>query len=231
MREISETDWAIVRQLALFSGLDDATLRQLLTHAVIEAVPNGTVVFHQDDPAKVFYAVLQGWVTLTRESADGNPTVIGVFTTGESFAEAAILSSQRYPVTARVVEDARLLAIPANEFLSHLRTDANIAINMLASMSRHMRHLVTQIEQQRAKSAPQRLGDFLLRLHPAQDHPSLIRLPYDKSILAGRLGMKPETLSRALARLRDIGVKTQGKDLLVTDFDALKKFTGSELGG
>ena len=52
----------------------------------------------------------------------------------------------------RVVEDARLLAIPANEFLSHLRTDANIAINMLASMSRHMRHLVTQIEQQRAKS-------------------------------------------------------------------------------
>jgi CRP-like cAMP-binding protein len=43
--------------------------------------------------SRCFYAVGRGWVTLTRESADGNPTVIGVFTTGGSFAEAAILSS------------------------------------------------------------------------------------------------------------------------------------------
>jgi CRP-like cAMP-binding protein len=111
-----------------------------------------------------------------------------------------------------------------------LRNDANIALSMLASTSRHMRHLVSQIEQQRAKSAPQRRGDFLLRMHPAPDRPSLIRLPYDKSILVGRLGMKPEILSRALGRLREVGVETQGKDLLVTDFDALKKFSGPELG-
>jgi CRP-like cAMP-binding protein len=230
MRDISGNDWAIVRGLALFSGLADVTLRRLLSHAVIQSVPEGTIVFHQDDPAKVFYAVLQDWVTLTRESAEGNPTVIGVFAMGESFDEAAILSSQRYPVTAKVVEDARLLAIPANEFLNHLRNDAEMALNMLASMSCHMRHLVTQIEQQRAKSTPQRLGDFLLRLHALTENPSLIRLPYDKSIIAGRLGMKPGTLSRALVRLREIGVKTQGKDLIVSDCEALNKFVGGEIG-
>jgi hypothetical protein len=33
-----------------------------------------------------------------------------------------------------------------------------------------------------------------------------VTLPYDKVLIAGRLGMKPESLSRAFARLKDQGV-------------------------
>ena len=44
----------------------------------------------------------------------------------------------------------------------------------------------------------------------------------DKSLIAGRLGMKPETLSRSLAKLRAFGVETTGRELMIRDVGALR---------
>ena len=44
-------------------------------------------------------------------------------------AEAAIFDSSRFPVTAEVVEPARLLVVPAQPFLAALRDDFTIAVN------------------------------------------------------------------------------------------------------
>jgi hypothetical protein len=49
-------------------------------------------------------------------------------------------------------------------------------------------------------------------------------LPFDKSLIARRLGMKPETFSRALAKLRGIGVETQGATVNVEDLDRLRAY-------
>ena len=41
-------------------------------------------------------------------------------------------------------------------------------------------------------------------------------------LIAGRLGMKPETLSRSLAKLRAFGVETTGRELMIRDVGALR---------
>ena len=51
---------------------------------------------------------------------------------GESFAEAAAFESETYPVSAAVVEDARLLVIPAQTFLEKVLGDRRLAIKMMA---------------------------------------------------------------------------------------------------
>ena len=48
-------------------------------------------------------------------------------------------------------------------------------------------------------------------------------LPYDKAVLAGALGMAPEALSRAFPALRAQGVEVRGREILVSDPDALRR--------
>ena len=49
-------------------------------------------------------------------------------------------------------------------------------------------------------------------------------LPYDKVLIAGRLGMKPESLSRAFVRLRDEGVTIRQNRAVIEDVTALRSF-------
>jgi len=196
----------------------------LLVHAVTTQVDVGAVLFVQGDQASRFFAVLSGWIKLSRMMPDGNQAVIGIFTRGDSFAEAAIFGPGEYPVTAEVVTAARLVAIPARPMLAAIAADPTLAINMLASMSQRLRYLVGQLEQLQGKSAPQRLGSFLLRLVPENDGPARIRLPYDKSLIAARLGMKPETFSRSLAKLRPLGVHGEGSDVVVAKPTLLRRY-------
>jgi hypothetical protein len=43
-------------------------------------------------------------------------------------------------------------------------------------------------------------------LAPVEHGCCVIALPYDKNLIAARLGLKPESLSRAFANLRSVGV-------------------------
>lgn len=49
-------------------------------------------------------------------------------------------------------------------------------------------------------------------------------LPYEKSLLAGRLGMTPETLSRSLATLRKLGVTAARDQVEIADLPGLEAF-------
>ena len=77
---------------------------------------------------------------------------------------------------------------------------------MLAAASLHLKSLVEQIETIKLLSGPQRIAQFLLRLCSRQaTGATTVELPYEKALIANRLGMKPESLSRSLTRLRPIG--------------------------
>lgn len=224
MARLSSDELELVSHLALFEGLPAETIHTLLGAAHFRDYSRGTVLFIQGEIADRFYVIFDGWVKLSRETAEGDEYVIGIFSRGESFAEAAIFDSGHYPVNAETVEIAHLLVVPAQPFIAAVHADVGLALNMLASMSRRLRYLVSQGEQLQAKSAPQRLGSFLLRLSPALDSPATIHLPYDKSLIAARLGMKPETFSRALAKLRDLGVRSEGGSVIVSEPAALQRY-------
>ena len=49
-------------------------------------------------------------------------------------------------------------------------------------------------------------------------------LPYDKTLIAGRLGMKPESLSRAFARLRELGVRVKQHHAAIADVGRLREY-------
>ena len=133
-----------------------------------------------------------------------------------------------YPVSGETATDARLLAIPAKAITGMARANPEICLTMLASISAHLKTLVDQIEELKARTGPQRLAGFLAGLAPVSRGPCTIALPYEKLIIAGRLGMKPESLSRAFQRLQPIGVRTNQGIVAVSDVARLAEFAERE---
>ena len=137
-----------------------------------------------------------------------------------------MFDTSRFPVTAEVIEDAKLMMIPAKPFLARVHQNPTLALNMLASLSRRMRGFLGRIEQLQSQSAPQRLADFLVRLAAPNEGAARVRLPIEKALIASRLGMKPETFSRALVQLRRAGVRVDDRDVVIGDVSALRRLGG-----
>lgn len=219
---LGEDDYAMLKGLALFAGFPDADIRKFLgDHVSITPVTRHTTLFLQGEPATRFYIVFDGWVKLYRQSADGHESVIEVLTRGESFAEAAIFDESVYPVSAEVVCDARLMEIPGAPLLRALRTNADLCLNIMSAMSRRMRQVVHQVEQITVRSSIERLALFLGRLSRQRQGAAEVHLPIDKALIAARLGMQPETLSRSFAKLASYGVETHGSIVSIADVAVL----------
>ena len=76
--------------------------------------------------------------------------------------------------------------------------------------------------------ALQRVAEFLASLVPVDSGSCVIALPYDKALIAARLGLKPESLSRTFARLRSVGVVVQASHVAVRDAAKLRQIAADE---
>jgi CRP-like cAMP-binding protein len=218
----------IAAQIPVLSGLKPQSLAVLMAAANLLKLRPGHVLFRQGEPATAFFIIVDGWIKLYRVTPAGDEAVLNVLTTGEGFAEAATFTSDCYRTTACAVTRARVLMIPADHVMNCVREMPDIAIAMMASTSQHLHQMVQRIEQLTAQSAMQRVAAFLTSLAPSTKGACTIALPYDKAVIAGRLGLKPESLSRVFAKLRTVGVDVRASHVIVAEMARLRALVASD---
>lgn len=217
-----------LRDTPLFRGLSDAEYRQVTAGVREVSLERGERVFARGDPAHLFYVVLEGWAKVFRTTVAGEEAVIGIFTRGQSFAEIAALARDVYPADGEAVTEVRLAAIPIDRIVSGIVRDPHLALTMLASVCRHMHALVDEIEQVKGLSGIQRVAEFLVKQSPVQRGACTVRLPYEKTLIASKLGMKAESLSRVFQRLRGHGVVIRRDMAVIDDVEELAAIVGRD---
>jgi CRP-like cAMP-binding protein len=223
-------DWAAVMRIPLFRAIGEPLVRSILRGRSARSYDRGEAVFHQGDIAASFFLVLDGWIKLYRQLPNGDEVVVALLTKGETFAEAMMFLGGRYPASAEAVSPTRLLQVDGAALRDAIMRNPQISFEMLAASSLHLRRLVEQIEQLKAQSAPKRIAGFLLSLITARSGAAQVALPYEKSLIAKRLGMKPESFSRALAKLRGVGISVQREFVHVNDVARLAAFVRGDDG-
>ncbi len=213
----------------LFDGADEAVTQSLAAGTSQQFIKKGTVLFIQGDEAKYVYIIHNGWIKLFNETLDGDEAIVDILTTGDYFGDSAMFGNQCYTFSAEVAEDVTATLIPIQQFRNIIEEHPVIAINMLSNMSRRRKQQDMELEHRTLQNAPQRIGCFMLRLCPEGVTKNiLIHLPYDKTLVAARLGMQPETFSRALARLKkEAHIEVQGATVHISDLNELTTYSCS----
>src|SRR5271166_3026598 len=216
-------DWDIVMQAPLFKAMGPTIARTMSADRSPRLCARGATIFEEGAPADGFFCILEGWVKLFRLREDGEEVVVAIFTAGETIAEVAMFLGGRYPASCEAVSPARLLKIGAANLRRAVLAEPQLAFDMLAAASMRLRQLVDEIEQLKARSARQRIADFFAKQAIAAGS-ARIALPYEKALIASRLGMKPESFSRALGRLAELGVVVERESVFIPDVERLAAF-------
>ncbi len=213
----------------LLSGATPEATDLLLKASRVREFERGATLFLQGEKATAIYIVLEGWIKLFRIAPNGAEAVVGVFTKGRSFGEAVAFRHDVYPVAAEAVTDSRVVRIDAEAYLRQIRENPEFAVAVLSATFLHLQSLVSQVEALKAQTGAQRVAEFLLELSSCKEGACEVVLPYDKVLIAGRLGMKPESLSRAFAKLRDQGVTIRQNHASIADMAVLRGFADEDM--
>lgn len=214
--------FAALSAVPLFARLPEAVRRGMAAATAIRAVAPGTVLAEHGAPAVEMFIVLDGYVKLTVPS--GTIDVVGA---GAVFGESAVTGLGTYATGAEALDRARLAAIDGRTVHAMLAGDMALVMRMMGALSTSLRGLVGQVSDLKLKTTTQRLAMYLLELGGRDEGEVAVTLPFTKRVLAEKLGMTPESLSRSLTALEALGVRQEGRSrLVITDAEALAESCG-----
>ncbi len=159
------------------------------------------ILYRQGETATAIYFVRSGELEAARFSPKGDALVMLRASAGEFFAELA-LNVECYGCSAYAKVDSELFVLPKPKVLESLRGDMAFAMAFLQAQMRNARRQCSRYERVRLRRAEDRVMHFLVT-EAGPD--GWIRLPGPLADWAAELGLTPESLYRALARLRAEG--------------------------
>jgi CRP-like cAMP-binding protein len=212
---------ALLAQLPLFRNLDSDQLALMAqaSHQVRRA--KHEYLFHRGDPANGLYVVAVGGIKLAITAPSGQEKVIEFFGPGQAFGEAVMFLDRPYMVQAQALEDTLLVWIDKRDIYAAIDHDPSFARRMLAGLSLRLHALVQDIETINLQNATQRIIGYLLN-QPREN--GQMHFPVNKNVVASKLGLTPETLSRLLHQLSNAGlISVDGRDVQIHDAAGLEQ--------
>lgn len=227
-------DKNILKNVNLFSDLNEEELGKIFSHSDIRTFGKGEMIFFDTEPYQGFYIVIEGSVKIFKISKDGREHIMHFIYPFNTFAEVPLLEQYEkirndkftYPANAMSLEkDTKLILIRANTFYNIVEKNREICLKMMSGLAKRLRHLNGYIESI-MQDVPKRIAKFILteQNKMSTENKNHIELNISKHDLAAYLGTIDETLSRALKKLQEENmIVVEGKIIKIRDKAALMK--------
>lgn len=215
-----------LKRCVLLQHLDDEGLAKVIRTSHVKQLAENSILFEQGSPLTDIYLLISGGIKLQRLAANGNEKVMDIIRPGQTFAEAVLFSGgARYPVSALAIATSVVVCIQAKNYLSLLNSSNDLCLSLMAKLSHRLHWMVNEVDRLTMHSATYRLVCYLLSHIPDNNNDRTgISLPAPKHVIASRLSITPETLSRALKELTKQGlIKLEGAQIELVDVDKLRQ--------
>jgi len=217
---------SLVRRIPLFGELTDSDIERVARYARERVLARGEVLFQRGDHPHGFYFVISGQIKLAFSSPQGTEKVVEIVGPMQSFGEAVLFLEHPYPVFAEALAETRLLHIGQAIVTELIEQDPSFSKKLLAGMAIRLHGLIQDVETYSLRSSTQRVIGYLLQ-QAEGDAPCDIALPTSKQVIASRLNLSPETLSRIFHDLSENGLITvHGKRITLHDPLRLSRHQG-----
>lgn len=213
----------MVRALPLFCGMEENSFNKLMSAAELQRMPQHMTLIAEGTSPDFLHIVIDGSVELFC-THDGHETTIDIMRPSAAFILASTIRDEVYLTSARTLALSQILLIPAKRVREAFNRDSAFARAVVLELTEHYRSVVRALMNKKLRTGTKRLANWILRTDALQGNQRTIELTLEKRTLASSLGMTPENLSRSLARLSKYGVRSSGREIVIEDSFALKRF-------
>ena len=218
----------VLANLPLMEGVGRHVVRQLSTQSALVNVKRGETVIRRGERVSGLYAIAYGAVKKRLQHQGGAEVVLALLGPGDTFAEVPALLGCAARIDAVALADSMLVVINAGCISTQTVSDPRLARNVAKGMARRMYALLSEFESS-LRTSSQRLAAYRDSIADPAERPGIrvARLPVSKTLLAARLDMKKETLSRLLRRLAADGlIEVSGREIGILDREGLERLRG-----
>lgn len=215
-----------LQSISLFASLPPQVITEITRHAKSHYYKKGTLIFDSHEANQSFVYVLKGWIKLFRESTDGAEVIVDILNEQHFAGENFLFNGEQETYSCEAISDVEIITIPTHILRQLVEENHQLTLNFFKYTLQKQQKLTIEMENLSIRNASQRLGCFLLRLCSLKKNKDIaIHLPYDKSLLASRLGMRAETFSRALSKIcHDCGIQSDGDALHIPNASELIQY-------
>lgn len=208
--------------LPLLSRLELDTLSAMLEIATVRTIGPRQILFREGDVADTLYCVLSGYVRSFHLSPLGREVDLLVHEPGDLIGASACLHGHSYCASAQATDNVKIVQFNLQRVRELATRKPDLALALAAGLSGQFAGSLSTLADDRLHTAPQRVAHYLKKQCPQGSRNVSFRLPYQKNLLAGKLGLAPEALSRAFSHLKHYGVSVRGRLVQVNDPEVLQ---------
>ncbi|MEJ1296860.1 MAG: cyclic nucleotide-binding domain-containing protein [Candidatus Sedimenticola sp. (ex Thyasira tokunagai)] len=186
----------------------------------------GQTIYKIEDTFKSLYIIQSGTVKIETVSHEGTHLVDGFFFKGDLIGLEAI-GDKRYRHDATALEETMVCELPFEQFESLCSFMPRLQHKVFMLLGQKIRNTNDTIVHGRYLSAEKRLLLFFETLCQKKiiqktNNTACVRLPMSKGDIASYLGLRPESLSRALTKLQCSGlIRNHPKQIELLDVDSI----------
>ena len=220
-----------MRRCVLLQPLESDDFDKVVNSSHAKQLSENSILFEQDTELTDIYLLISGGIKLQRLAPNGDEKVIEIIRPGQTFAEAVLfLGGSRYPVSALTVSPSIVVTINAETYLKLLNKSNTLCKNLLGKLSQRLHWMVNEVDRLTLHNATFRLVDYLLSHISEDQHDRAgVTLVAPKHVIASRLSIKPETLSRTLKDLsKQELIKLDGTQIELVNVEKLRQLISLE---
>lgn len=211
----------ILANTSLFRMLDERQLDEVTSATQPIRATTNTCVINQGDAPKGVYVVVYGQVKIGFDRKDGSEKTLVILGQNKCFGLSEMLLDRAHLAFVKTTTDSMLVHTTREKVLEVAKDNFSFAQELMVCVGRQLYTLTRDIESYSLQTAKQRLAGYLLRQseHQAGDCVELIA---SKTLIASRLSLTPETLSRLLHDFSSGGLITvMGRRIKILDYERL----------
>jgi CRP/FNR family transcriptional regulator len=218
-----------LRACRAWSPASDQAIGRLAEKASLERFAKGELLISEGTPATRFGVVASGRARVFHLAADGHRLTYEDLGPGQPFGMVAVVAGGRNPAHVEGLEDGSAVWVLRDELLGMLEREPQAMRGLLQNLAERVVDFTAMVNTL-SLDVPARVASYLFQRSLAAGSPGAdglsVELGMRKTELAEALGTVPESVSRALARLRDDGIiEVQGSTVVVLDVGALARLS------
>lgn len=217
----------LIPRLRIFWGVPPASLGPLMKQCWVMTAARGANVVQRGARLPGVFALAYGSIKLSLRGEDCEERVVSLVSAGHTFGEAKALLGRLARSDAIALADSKLVVIPSAAILGLMDREPRFARALVFVLADRTLDLLAEVEAATQRGA-QRLATYIVSLADGNGNGDggTVRLPVSKTLVAARLGVKKETLSRLLRELAGRGlIAVERREVRILDRTGLASVT------